>query len=63
MSREFYLGYFSCFCLTSMYQDMQGKELYLKTVNDYWMNTSPWLWLAILITGWVFYIYLILKRG
>lgn len=58
MSRDFYFGYFTCFVVTQFYMDMKGKELYLKTVEDYWMDTSPYIWAAVWFLGFVFYTFI-----
>jgi len=60
---DFYLGYFSCLITFMIYQDLNGKELYIKKVNDYWMDTSPWFWVVAYLIGLFWWIFLDLKNN
>jgi hypothetical protein len=61
MSRDFWFGYFSYFCFSNAYMDMLGKETYLKKIDEYWMDTTPWLWLSIFFIGFIVYAFLEIK--
>jgi len=62
MSREFYFGWFSCFIVSQVHMDMMGKTKYLKKVNEYWMDTSVWMWIVVWLVGFLFFIYLEIKK-
>ena len=51
MSKSFMFGFFTCFVFSQVHMDMMGKALYLKRVDEFWMNTSPYLWLFIWLVG------------
>jgi hypothetical protein len=55
--KQFYYGFFTYHCGLSMYSDMMGKRLFLKHVDETWMDTSPWLWLAIWCVGSLVFLY------
>lgn len=54
---KFWLGWFSAFMAQMIYQDMNGKELYLKKVNENWMNTDYYVWIIIWVIVFVVNIY------
>ena len=60
---DFYFGYFSCLITFMIYQDLNGKELYIKKVNDYWMDTSPWFWVVAYLIRLFWWIFLNLKNN
>lgn len=48
--------------MTSLYQDMMGKELYIKRVSEFWMPTTPWMWIAIYLVGFFVFVYVEIKE-
>lgn len=44
---NFWFGWFSCWIANNIYQDMNGKELYIKKINEYWMDTDYYVWIIL----------------
>lgn len=61
--KDFYFGAFTTICALSAYQDMLGKEKYLERVNELWIDTSVYMWLAFWFLGFGIRVYLIFKES
>jgi hypothetical protein len=62
MNKDILIGYWSCYCGMNFYQDLCGKQEYIRRVDLLWLNTPVWFWPVFGAAGLALYLYLDLRE-